>query len=285
LAEQRFRKARVVGSNPIAGLRRGEMSRFIEKLNRIHQKEPQAMGFMISKPSQVKPRMQIAVSLTADNPDKDSANLASADAVIVQVAKSSEFKSLEKICQAKDGLPAGGWVKAAESDTLKKLMDTACDFVIFSANAPLTIIPKEKVGRILQLDASLSEGLLRTANDLPVDAVLIADETAESPLTLDRLMFIQRLAYLISKPIMVKIPMNLSEDELQAIWNTGVSGIVVELNEKQPGEKIAELRGIIEKLQPPAANKKSKMSPILPRMQPESPTAKDDEDGEEEEGE
>jgi hypothetical protein len=261
------------------------MSRFIDILTRIHQKEPQAMGFMVSKSAPVKSRLQLAISLNADNLDKASLNLASADAIVIQIGKPSESKSLEKICQAKDGLPAGGWIKTTENDTLKKLIDTACDFVVFSPTAPITVIPKGKVGRILQLDASLNEGLLRTVNDLPVDAVLVADETSDSPLTLDRLMFIQRLAYLLAKPILVKISLTLNEDELQALWNTGISGVVVELTEKQSGEGISELRRLIEKLIPPAVHKKSRLSPILPQVQPESPAAKADEDGEEEDDE
>jgi hypothetical protein len=258
------------------------MSRFIDKLARIHQKEPRTMGFMISKTAPVKPRLQLAVSLTADNLDKASINLASADAIIIQVGKSSELKTLEKICQAKDGLPSGGWIKATENDILKKMTDTACDFVIFAPAAPLAVIPGEKIGRIMQLDASLNEGLLRTVTDLPVDAVLVADETSESPLTLDRLMFIQRLVYFVAKPILVKISSTLTEDELQALCNTGISGVVVELTEKQSGEGLPELRKLIEKLQPPAINKKSRLSPIVPRIQPEAPPVNPDEEEEDE---
>jgi hypothetical protein len=128
----------------------------------------------------------------------------------------------------------------------------------------------------------LSEGLLRTASDLPVDAVLVSTKESENTLTFNRLMLIQRLAYVVNKPILVPVAAGSLQIELQALWDMGISGIVVELSDDKSAEKLADLRQSVDKLVQPS-RKKSKTTAILPRVQPEAPVSEEGEEEEEEE--
>jgi hypothetical protein len=258
------------------------MSRLIDKLTKIRRTEPQPMGFAIGKPAVEKPRMQLVASLTPRSLEKLAGDLSSADAMIIQVMKVDDAEAIDKACQAKDSAPAGGWLQAFDDATLTKLTDTACDFVVFPSDSPLISLKKDNMGRVLQIDTSLTDGLLRATNDLPVDAVLAASPEKECPLTFNHIMHIQRLVYLINKPILVEIPIDLTGVELQALWDTGISGVVMEVTDKKSADKFAELRETVGKLTPTAFIKRARMSPVLPHVQAETPPPRQDEEEEEE---
>ena len=162
-----------------------------------------------------------------------------------------------------------------------------CDFVVFPAtNTPLAILQNNEVGMILEVEASLGEGLLRAANEMPVDAVLIAAEQRENYfLTWQHLMLFQRFADLLTKPLLVSIPSNVTVGELQALWEAGVNGVIVEVTAGQPQGRLKELRQIIEKLTFPSPRRREKVEPLLPRIGREPSIATEEEEEEEEEEE
>jgi hypothetical protein len=261
------------------------MSRLIDKLTSMRKAEPRSMGFAMNRPAVEKPKMQLIAGIAAGNPDKVSAALSPVDAVLIEVEKAGDLKAVKKLCQAKDGVPAGGWLKVNNDEILQDLTEGSCDFAVFLATSPVAVTDNEKIGRIMELDATIGEGLLRTVNDLPLDAVLVSGIGAENRMTLDRLMSIRRLTYIISKPILVSIPDSLSVSELQALWDMGVSGVFVESVNEESAGKLAALRQSIDKLTPPSDKKKGKTTAILPQMQAEAAAPQEDEgddDGEEE---
>lgn len=258
------------------------MSRLIDKLSGMKKNEARPFGFGLGKPASEKSRIQLIVNLTPENFDKVEDYLSPADGVIVRVTRSEDVDSIQRICAVKDGPPAGGLLQSVDAETLKKLTDIPCDFAVLSPDAPLVAIQQDKMGRILQLDLSLSDGTLRAANDLPVDAVLVTGQVEANSLTFNQLLSIQRLAHLVSKPILVEIAGDLDKAELQALWDTGISGVVVKVATKKSADKLADLRKILEDLTPPSQHKKNRLSPLLPQIRPEELPAKHEEQEEEE---
>jgi hypothetical protein len=258
------------------------MSRLIEKLTRIRQTEPQPMGFMLAKPAPEKPRLQMIAYLNKEHLDKLSTLADTVDAVIVEVANSGDLDALEKVCQDKGKTIGGVWLKVSGGSTLKKAFSAACDFMVIPPSTALNLFPKEKPGCILELDAALGDGLLRTINDLPVDAVLIFGRDVVSPLTLDRLMLVQRVSYMVNKPILMSVSTGYSEAEMQAVWEAGISAVVVEPSDEKSLEKLAELRKVIDKLPPPSSRRKDRIRAVLPQIQPEQEKPEEDEEEEEE---
>lgn len=259
------------------------MSRLIDKLKRIHKIEPQPMGFMLGKPASEKPRMPLIAFIQSEKKVIIDAIPEQVSAVMVEISKADDLDTLDKVCHAGDKIIGGGWLRVSGGGTLKKAISSACDFMIFPPAAALNLIPKEKTGCIMELDATLGEGLLGTVNDLPVEAVIIYGKEIESPLTLNRLMQVQRVARMVRKPILMGISIAYSETEMQALWDAGISAAVVELNDEKSLEKLADLCKTIEKLTPPASLKKERIRPILPNIQAEPEPPADDEGEEEEE--
>lgn len=260
------------------------MSRLINKLNRIRQDELRPIGFTLGKTPPQKTRLQLVAYLTADKWDRLSDRLNSVDAVLIEVNGENDISILEKACGNKNEVPVGGWLKTSNSETLKNATDSACDFLVFPGNVPLTVTREDKTGRILELDTSLNDRFLRTTSYLPIDAMLAFNRGDDNSLTLNRLMLFYHLVNMVNKPILVSIPDSITEDELQAICDTRIGGIVVELADKKSIERLAELYKVIEKLTPtpPAFHKKVRGSALVPRIQPEPEKTAQEDGGEEE---
>jgi len=159
------------------------------------------------------------------------------------------------------------------------------DFVVFpAANTSLAMLQDEKLGKVLEVEASLDEGLLKAIDDLSVDAVLIAGEPGKDYfLTWHHLMLFRRCAELLTKPLLVSVPPDVAAKELQALWGAGVRGVVVEAGTDQPEGRLAELRQVIDNLTFPSPAKWRRAEPLLPRIGGEIGIASEEEEEEEEE--
>jgi len=257
------------------------MSRLIDKLTKSRQADPQPMGFMLTRTTSEKSRLQLVVSVSAEALEKFASELSRADGLILDIARADDIAALEKVSQAKDGPTAGGRLKTSSAGTVKKALNCGCDFMVFSTQAPLSVTKDEKLGKIIEISSGLSDILLRTLGDLPVDAVIAMDKDAEETLTLSRLMEIQRLCYLINKPLLVSVPLSFSTEDLQALYDAGVLGVVSEVVDAKAAEKLADLRSALEKVKKTAPRKKDKMSAILPRLQAEAPQVEQEEEEDE----
>ncbi|MAF84892.1 MAG: hypothetical protein CL875_00140 [Dehalococcoidales bacterium] len=244
------------------------MSKFIDKLNRVSQAESQSMGFKAAKAVSPKPKMQLVASLAQAEVSDVADYVAGADTGLLPVFDfSSGAKTIQEISKAVSGIPWGGWLRDGGREGMKQLVKAGCDFVVFpAADTSLAILQGDEVGKILQVEASLSEGLLRAINELPVDAVLfVAGEQKEGLLlTWHHLMLFRRFASLLTKPLLVAIPSNVTAEELQALWDGGVGGVVVEVGAGQPTGGLKELRRAIDKLVLPSSRKQGKTGALLP---------------------
>ena len=166
---------------------------------------------------------------------------------------------------------------------IKQILKVGCDFIVFpSANTPLAIPQNDEVGKIVEVESSLSEGLLRAVNELPIDAVLIIGEQGEGYfLTWQHLMLFRRFADLLTKPLLVSIPSNVMAGELQALWEAGVEGVVVEITAEQSQDRLKELRQIIDGLAFPSPYRRGKAEPLLPNTgrEPDMTTTEEEEEG------
>lgn len=244
------------------------MSRFIDKLKRVSQATPQPMGFRATQPSSDKLGVLLIANLAQADVDSLADRVAGADAGLLRIAKlNSGAKALGKVSQAASDIPWGGWLEGIAKEEVEQMAKVGFDFVVFPpASTSLAILKDNQVGKILQVEASLSEGLLRAVNELPVDAMLIAGEQeGEHFLTWQHLMSFQRCADLLAKPLLVSTPLNVSANELQALWEAGVNGVVVGVGAGQPAERLKELRQVIDKLVLPSPRKQRTAEPLLPQ--------------------
>ena len=260
------------------------MSKFIDKLNRLSRGETQPIGFRAREPASPKPKIQLVAILAQESAESLTGHVVGADAGLLRIVKpSTGVEALPKLSQALPDIPWGGWLQGKGLGGLKQLSKAGCDFIVFPAtDTPLTLIENKEAGRILEVEASLSEGLLRAVNELPIDAVLVASEQKEGySLTWQHLMLFQRFAGLLTKPLLVSIPAKVTGSELQALWEAGVSGIVIEISPEQPQDSLSKLRQVIDKLEFSLPRRREKVEALLPRLRGETSTPVPEEEEEE----
>lgn len=208
------------------------MSKFIDKLNQVSQAVPQPIGFRAVQPASPKPKILLIAGLTQNKIDHLADYVAGADAGLLHISSlSSGIKSLQEIRRSVSDIPWGGWLKDMGQIGMKQIAKIDCDFLVFPAtNTSLAMLQNSEVGRILEVESSISESLLRAVDELAVDAVLIAGEQAKgSFLTWHHLMVFQRSASLLAKPLLVPVPSSVTANELQVLWGGGVDGVIIEV--------------------------------------------------------
>jgi len=257
------------------------MSKLIDELSQVSQVGLQPMGFRAAQAVPHKPRMLLIASLAQVDVDRLADCVAGADAGLLQIPKSSSgVKALQEICQAMSGIPWGGWLRDIGRGGIRQMVKAGCDFVVFpAAKTSLAILQNDELGKILEVEPLLDEGLLKAADDLPVDAVLIAGEQRKDYfLTWHHLMLFRRCADLLTKPLLVSVPSDVAASELQALWEAGVGGVVVEAGIEQPVGRLAELRQTIDKLTFPPPGKRRKVEPLLPYIRGETEIVSEEEE-------
>ena len=262
------------------------MSRFIDKLKRASQAAPQSMGFKAAQPIS-KPRMLLVASLSQADVDNLAGYLAGADAGLLPIARlTSGAKQFKEIARLTPDIPWGGLLKDSGQSGTKRIVQAGGDFIVFPANTSLKILEDEEVGKVLEVEASLDEGLLRAVDGLPADAVLITgQEKSDYFLTWHHLMLFRRFADLLTKPLMVSVPPGVTADELQAIWEVGVDGVVVDIVVGQPVGKLKELRQMIDSLALPSKRRRTKTAALLPHLRGETGIVTEEEEDEDEDEE
>jgi len=248
------------------------MSKFIDKLNQVSRAVPQPVGFRTMQPVSPKPKILLVASLAQANVEDLADYVAGADAGLLHISElGSGAKTLQKISRVVPDIPWGGWLKGGRGE-IKRMVKIGSDFVVFpAANTSLALFQDDEVGKILEVESSLSEGLLRAADKLSVNAVLIASEQGEGYfLTWRHLMLFKHFAILLTKPLLASVPANVTANELQAIWGAGVNGVVVEVDVGQPAGRLQELRRIIDKLVFPSPRKPGKAEALLPYIERET---------------
>jgi hypothetical protein len=261
------------------------MSQLIDKLNRVAQATSQPMGFGAARTAKSESRIILIASLTFGDTSRLADGADSADAVLLRLAKSRlATDDIKKIAGALPDMPWGGYLEDADTKKVATMIKAGCDFLVFTAATPVTATPQEeKVGKVLQVESTLDDGSTRAINDLAVDAVLITDAyPADGSIAWHNLIKVQRLANLLTKPLIVPIPLNVSDSELKAIWEAGVDGVIVAADTGKP-EELEELRRAISKLPPRSARKRGKAEALLPRVSGDEAKATPEEDEEEEE--
>jgi len=262
------------------------MSRLIDELKKLAQVTPQPMGFRTSHKVEVTPKILIIASLEISPPVADAPvdSIDGADALILHSDKSNmTAKAIQKIVEPLPNIPWGVYLEDNDDKQAAASIEAGCDFVVFSPASRLSSITHNgKVGKVLQVESSMDDGLLRAVNDLPVDALLVADSPEENgPFVWHQLMILQHLGNLISKPLIIPVPVSITEVELKVLCEIGIDGIMVEVDTTKTGE-LKRLRQAINKLPPRSGRKRGRVAVLLPRAVDETPAIAPDEEEEDE---
>lgn len=256
------------------------MSKLIDKFRKAAQSSSEPMGFRTARTAARSPGLLLIASTGLEI--KNTPDIIGASAVLMRVEGPVPGpKSIQKIAAALPDIPLGLYLE--DVSDAEELEETGLDFLVFPVSSRISVPPKEKkMGRIIQVESSLDDNLLRSVNSLPVDAVLVEDTFEGGSMIWHELLIFQYLSNIIGKPLIANIPANISEAELKALWEAGADGVMVDVSAMKDGE----FKGLVEaisKLPPRTARRRGRMEVTLPRAGAESQTPPPDEEEEEDE--
>ncbi|MFC1910154.1 hypothetical protein ACFLXC_02525 [Chloroflexota bacterium] len=220
------------------------MSRFIDSLDRVTKSSARSMGFSLQKTATSKPRMQIIACMASGF----SGDVEGADALVLKISKTNGAKKLQKLYKKAD-VPCGAWYSGEVFNDVKTIEVSGADFIIFSANNPVRAFGDKSsaIGRVIEVDSSLNIGLLRAIGDLPLNAVFLTGElTNEIPVNWNNLMLFKHISSVIDRHLLVAVPATITPDEIQALWDAGVNGVIIEVSSQQPADDISALRNAMD---------------------------------------
>ena len=241
------------------------MSRLIDKLNKTNKSAAQPMGFRTSRSEEEEASLIIIASADTDAPDKIGEYTAGADAVYLTAQGAGlSAETVKDIIKAL-AVPCGMDAKAAGKKKPDDFIKAGGDFLVLPAESPVELIPEdEKTGKLLRIDPGIEDSLARVINNLPVDAVITTEITGkEKTITWQHLMNIQRLAMLITKPVIIPVAASVTSRELKAIRDADIGGILVAADAGEPG-RIERIRRDIKGLPPRSEKKRGKSDVLLP---------------------
>jgi hypothetical protein len=223
------------------------------------------MGFHTTRAVAPEPGFLLIVS-GAPDAVRNAGDITDAGGILVRsddaAITSAEMK---KIVEAIPDTPTGLYMEETDAKSVEAALEAGADFLVFPASSRVFAAPDEKgPGRILQVESSMDDSLLRAVNSLPVDAVMVTDSFTGGALAWHELMIFQHLANMFAKPLIVNLPADTTADELKALWEAGVDGVVVDAAAMKAGG-IRELQKNIAKLPPRSARKQGKRDVTLGR--------------------
>jgi hypothetical protein len=258
------------------------MSRLIDKFQKAAKSSVQPMGFRTARSAPAEPSIMLILSFTMEGL-KSHTDTRNADAVLIRPNDAPVTEAnVKKIAETIPDTPTGIYMEDTGDNEIAAMNKAGADFIVFPVSSRISAPQDEnKTGRILQVESAMDDSLLRAVNSLPVDAVLTADTFEGGALVWHELMIFQHLANTLAKPLIVKIPANITEAELKALWEAGIDGILVEADKLKTNE-LKELQKFIGKLPPRSKRKRGKTDVTLPHSSKETAIATPPDEEEEE---
>ncbi len=241
------------------------MSKFVDRLKELSRPPSTPMGFGRTNAQAKKHRILLVASL---DPDKKSSPAEGADAVVFSVSETTKETAIKNTLKAAGDVPWGGSVTDGGAATVERLVKADGDFIFFKPETTdLALLKFEKLGKVLDVEPSLADNLVRAINELPADAVYLDVEWKDgSSLTWNELLLFRKFSDLLSKPLLVSVPESTTGKDLVVLWETGVSGVVLPAT-----EKIKALRDEIDKLDfPPQRKAGPRGAAVLPHLSPQA---------------
>ena len=256
------------------------MSVLVDRLKQITQGVPQPMGFRLGAKAPSRPKVQLVCLVSPENGKDTTETVGTADVIVFRGANGLPSEDILKpYVEAK--IPFGIELSGGAVPDVESLAKGGADFVVFTADMPVGKMLESDVGKIIRVDPSFSDGMLRAVNALAVDGVLLWHRPAGAALTWEDLLVYQRMGGFISRPLLLPAPGQITPKELQSLTGAGVAAVVFD-TDGHSTTGLRELRKMIDELKPPAPVRKGMGSALAPRVTPE-PEQHEDQDEEEDE--
>ncbi len=254
------------------------MSKLVDKLRSISESYTPPMGFR-SSASESKGAAMLLVGGVSHVNVKEAELMVNAnvDGVLVY-GHGMGSHDVRQMVEAMGDIPLGIFLGEGSRDTMERIAESGCDFVVFDVKAPMASLQEGDMGRFLAVEPSLDVGLVRAINGLDVDGVLI-NRGKESFVTIEYLLLCQRSGDLLDKALFAALPSLITNEELSILWEAGIDGIVAPPG--QGSEELLKLKEMISGLPTGIKRRRGKPGVIVPHYGGSLSTEEEEEEEEE----
>ena len=241
------------------------MSKLIDKLDKATQDETKPLGFAAAMPKSTAAQM-LTIARTKFDVEAKTIPELDTDAVLLLVDDASKaINSIKKT--SKENLPAIWGIEAADISKKEadQLVNIGCDFIVLRLASPSPALSSdENLAKVVQVNPSIDDSMIRAISLLPVDAVMVQEEAPALVITVESLMQYSRITAMIQQPVLLSVSLKLEKDSLETLRDTGINGLVFDWSGASSNKKIAELKEAIQGLPEQRKKKKKRTNVTLP---------------------
>ena len=212
------------------------MSRLFDLLDKTQSTSP-GIGFAASRQAAAPPAIALigrvaAVELSENSGLADSP----ADALLVTL-DASDTAAVQRVSNSLGDRLWGARVGSVSADDAIALKDAGCDFIVFDAEGTAAaVLNDDELGKIIAVgfdDPEFDEDEAKVIRTLDIDCVLLAPPDSLLPLTVQKLLGVQKMRATVRKRSILTTPSEIGKGELETLRNAGVVCIAVSLSDAE----------------------------------------------------
>ena len=124
---------------------------------------------------------------------------------------------------------------SASADDAGALKEAGCDFIVFDAEGTsAAVLNDDDLGKVIAVgfdDPEFDEEEAKAIRTLEIDCALLTPPDGLMPLTIQKLLCIQKIRSTVRKRTLLNVPADTGKSELETLRNTGVAAIAVTLTD------------------------------------------------------
>ena len=240
------------------------MSKLIDLIGRLGQQSAQPIGFgALTGRVESSPTMALIGSAQAGKSGIDSAN-GLPDGVDAIVFSDEDAKPVLELLEAgaPEDLVWGASVGSLGNTDLNSLVEAGCDYVLVEPAAPSGVVGNPDLGTIVVTSKPADRLTGAALRSLSVDGSLNTSVIGDGGMNFATLVNVVKVGASIGGVMLVEVNDSVSTEDLTALRDAGVDGLVVPLENTQlVGQLVESIRELPPRRRPEARG----LSPSAPR--------------------
>ena len=198
------------------------MGKLTDKLERAEKGAGQPLGFGgAAKRESIAPLLLLGAVAAGDAAQAGVVTASEIDGALIAGAGSAKKAALNSSAKALGETLFGVWTDEGQAEEAG-----GADFQVFSSDAtPAGALTGEGRTLVMEVQPELPDSLLRTVDQLPVDAFLVSLDT---PLTVAQLMRLARVRGATSKRLLVHLGALPAKEDAEQLRDAGASALIVD---------------------------------------------------------
>ena len=127
----------------------------------------------------------------------------------------------------------GARVGSASSDDIDVLKEAGCDFIVFDAEGTSAAVLNDgDLGKVIAVgfdEPEFDEEEAKAIRTLDIDCALLTPPDGLMPLTVQKLLSIQKMRSTVRKRTVLNVPADTGKSELETLRNSGIAAIALTL--------------------------------------------------------